>query len=84
MKRTERDSNVIQCFPIDVNTQRLNTGDSTTTYGYEVIHLVEDSDLTFTFSDGSTFALSYPAHMDFAIGEKLTEIEVVSGSILIS
>ena len=87
MLQTQSDSNIIQVFPIGIDTQVLNAGDSMTTYGYDVIHFTSDTSIKFTFTDDTELTLDGTAAVsgtDFGIGDRVKSITINSGSALVS
>jgi hypothetical protein len=68
----KRASQLIQAFPV---TSRTFSGVANNyTAGGSVIHAAQDTDITFTFKDGTSLVLSAKQGMDFAIGDDVESI----------
>ena len=86
MIKTSSNANIIQAFPLTVDTAVQVAGNtfSPSKDNVDVIRVIEDNtEIKTDFIDGTSSTLTFSSNTDLAIGSDVISITINTGSILV-
>jgi hypothetical protein len=73
LKARNGNGNIIQAFPLTGNTEKITAGYTNDQAGkYELIHALQDSEVSLEFNNANTLILTITAGADFALDDVKT------------